>query len=222
MLGAQLGFALAEPDIAVLDHPLNHKHGRAAQLQQWRLQSAGRSDWGATPVLLVVEDSVRPMKERLQAYHQLCATAGALPSPQVLNVDHGRKRFLLFALASGAGEGPCVTPALAWIDTPAIDAAVSGKIEVSGWAFKDGAGVAAVEITLDGRTLTAADYGALEPKVASFWKISSDPQQPNVGFRATIDLSGFAAGQHWLGLRIHGRDGSVEDWPEQPVRIDPR
>jgi 4-amino-4-deoxy-L-arabinose transferase-like glycosyltransferase len=219
MLGAQLGFALDEPDIVVLDHPLNHKHGRAAQLQQWHLQSAGRKDWGATPVLLVVEDTVRPLKERLLAYHELCETVGGLPTPRVLNVDHGRKRFLLFALADSAKAGPCSTPALAWIDTPAIDAKVSGKIDVSGWAFKDGIGVAGVDLTLDGRTIATADYGSAEPRIAAFWRISSDPQQPNVGFRTSIDLTATAPGTHWLGLRIHGRDGSVEDWPEQPLQV---
>ena len=41
-----------------------------------------------------------------------------------------------------------------------------------------------------------------------------------VGFRATLDLQGSAPGTAWLGLVIHGRDGSVEAWPEQPVRIE--
>ena len=222
MLGAQLGFALGEPDIPVLDHPLNHKHGRAAQLQQWRLQSAGRQDWGAAPVLLVVEDTVRPLKDRLLAYHDLCKTVGGLPPPRVLNVDHGRKRFLLFALVDSKDVGTCVAPALAWIDSPAIDADASGTLAVSGWAFKDGIGIAGVDVTVDGRAIATADYGAAEPKVAGYWKISSDPRQPNVGFRKTIDLSGVAPGRHWLGLRLHGRDGSLEDWPEQPLRIDPR
>ncbi|HMB42996.1 MAG TPA: glycosyltransferase family 39 protein, partial [Luteimonas sp.] len=218
MLGAQLGFALDQPDIAVLDHPLNHKHGRAAQLQQWHLQSAGRQDWGATPVLLVVEDTVRPLKERLLPYHQLCETVGGLPAPRVLNVDHGRKRFLLFALTGSADTKTCIAPALAWIDTPAIDAKVSGKVDVSGWAFKDGIGIAGVDLTLDGKTIASANYGSAEPRVAAFWKISSDPQQPNVGFRASIDLTATAPGTHWLGLRVHGRGGSEEDWPEQPLR----
>ena len=222
MLGAQLGFALGEPDIPVLDHPLNHKHGRAAQLQQWKLQSAGKQEWGTTPVLLVVEDTVRPMKDRLLAYHELCRTVGPLPPPRVLNVDHGRKRFLLFTLAGNGNSSACATPALAWIDTPAIGAKASGKLDVAGWAFKDGAGVTSVELMLDARSVSATTYGGAEPKVAQFWKISSDPQQPNVGFRGSIDLSSLAPGRHWLGLRIHGRDGSVEDWPEQPLRVDSR
>ena len=27
------------------------------------------------------------------------------------------------------------------------------------------------------------------------------------------------SGRHWLGLRLHGRDGSVEDWAEQPIDL---
>ena len=29
-----------------------------------------------------------------------------------------------------------------------------------------------------------------------------------------------ARGVHWLGLRLHGRDGSVEDWPEQRIVVE--
>src|SRR5690606_23604415 len=51
-IGAELGFVMEDPDIAVLDHPLNHKHGRAQQLRLWNLQrDDGR---GAGPALLVV------------------------------------------------------------------------------------------------------------------------------------------------------------------------
>jgi hypothetical protein len=38
-----------------------------------------------------------------------------------------------------------------------------------------------------------------------------------VGFRAHV--TGAAEGTHWLGLRLHGADGSVEDWAEQRIVI---
>ena len=38
-IGAELGFALQDPGIAVLPHPLNRKHGRAPQLQLWGLRA---------------------------------------------------------------------------------------------------------------------------------------------------------------------------------------
>ncbi len=42
---------------------------------------------------------------------------------------------------------------------------------------------------------------------------------PAVGFEAKVDATALPPGKHWLGLRLHGRDGSVEDWSEQPLRI---
>ncbi|WP_407354484.1 glycosyltransferase family 39 protein [Luteimonas sp. R10] len=221
-IGAELGFALGDPRIAVLDHPLNRAHGRAPQLRLWGLQTRGRADWGDAPVLLVVGASDVPYRQLLRRYHALCERAGPLPPPRVLNIDHGAQRFLLFALdgAGGGGERPCSTPALAWIDAPAAGAAVQRPFEVQGWAFKDGTGLDRVEVTLDGAVVAEAEYGLPAPGVAGYWEISNDPEHPNVGFRATVDAAApVRPGRYWLGLRLHGRDGSVEQWREQPVTI---
>lgn len=219
MLGAQLAFALRQPELTVLDHPLNHKHGRALQLALWKLDT--RLDQPPLiPRLLVTEDSATPLRKRLARYHDLCEQAGALPPPQVLNVDHGRKRFLLFALGATSGaKKACVPPALAWVDLPAPRAVVGTNFEVAGWAFKDGVGIERVEITLDGSVVATADYGIASPQVAAYWRISTDPAHPRVGFHARIDVAATAAGDHWLGLVLHGRDGSIERWPEQRLRI---
>jgi 4-amino-4-deoxy-L-arabinose transferase-like glycosyltransferase len=223
MLGAQLGFATNDADIPVLDHPLNHKHGRAAQLQAWALQRDRLPD---APILLVVEDTARPLKARLAGYHELCDRTDALPPPRVVNVDHGRKRFLMFELPAGrpeeVAEMACVTPALAWIDTPLPGARASGSLRVEGWAFKDGDGLHAVEVTLDDRVLGIAEYGLANPGVADYWRISTDPNHPRVGFAATLDLTGIAPGTHWLGLRLHGTDGTIEDWPQQRLEVGTR
>jgi hypothetical protein len=216
MLGAQLSLALDRDDIPVLEHPLNAKHGRAVQLADWGLLSAGRADWGAEPVLLVVEDTARPLKLRLQGYRDLCRQSGGLPAPQVLNVDHGRKRFLLFRIA--APSSGCVTPALAWIQAPAPGERVGGQFSVEGWALKQGAAVARVEVLVDGRPVAVADYGQSRPDVLDYWGLEG--ADAGVGFSARLDLSGHAPGEAWLGLLIHGQDGSVEAWPEQMIRIE--
>lgn len=220
-VGAELGFALDDATIPVLEHPVNHHHGRAPQLRLWGLQTPGRAAWGEAPVLLVVGASEVPYKDLLGRYHDLCAMVGPLPPPRVLNVDHGRQRFLLFKLdqADGArsrGE-PCVAPAMAWLDRPQSGALVPRSFEIEGWAFKDGVGLEKVEVLIDGEVIANADYGLPSPGVAVYWRISSDPQHPQVGLRGRVDLGDIAAGRHWLGLRLHGRDGSVEDWPEQPI-----
>jgi 4-amino-4-deoxy-L-arabinose transferase-like glycosyltransferase len=222
-IGAQLGFALGDPGIPVLEHPLNRAHGRAPQLQLWGLHARDRGDWGDAPALLVVGATDVPYKHLLRHYHALCAMVGPLPPPRVVKVDHGRTRYLLFALAgkpSGKPTSACIAPALAWIDVPAAAARVGDRFEVEGWAFKDGVGIDRVEILLDGRVVADANYGLPAPKVAEFWQVSTDPQHPDVGFRAEVDARGLAPGRYWLGLRLHGRDGSIEEWSEQPLRIE--
>lgn len=220
-IGAELGFALEDPDIQVLDHPLNRKHGRAPQLRLWGLQSDGRADWGETPVLLVVGASEVPYRNLLARYHWLCRQVGPLPAPQVVNVDHGRQRFLLFRLSEKAPgkDAPCTAPAMAWVDAPVSGAAVGRVFDVRGWAFKDGVGLKRVEVLLDGKPTAQARYGLPSPGTARYWKISTDPNHPKVGFHVQVDASAFPSGRHWLGLRLHGSDGSVEDWSEQPIDL---
>ncbi len=217
-IGAELGFALGDPRIPVLDHPINHKHGRAPQLRLWGLHTPGREAWGDAPVLLVVGATEVKYRDLLERYHRLCAMVGPLPPAQVLNIDHGRQRFLLFAL-EGRREGACATPSMAWVDAPVAGARVGRRFDVHGWAFKDGAGLAGVEVTLDGQVVASATYGRDFPGLQGVWPMSNDPQHPKVGFAASADLRGrdFPAGPHWLGLRLHGHDGSVEEWSEQPI-----
>jgi hypothetical protein len=215
-LAAQLAFALRRRDVGVLEHPLNHKHGRAAQLRLWgQLVDTAPS----TPAWIALDDSASPLRDRLSGYHRLCAMFGVLPPPQVLSVDHGRKRYLLYRYDPARARAGCVAPALAWFDAPARDALLPRRFEARGWAFKDGAGLERVQVLLDGRVVAQADYGRPMPNVAAYWRVSTDPAQPRVGFGARVDASGVAAGRHWLGLRLYGRDGGVEDWPEQPVRF---
>ena len=215
-IGAELGFAFNDPQIEVLDHPLNHKHGRAPQLRLWNLENDGRRE---RPALLVVGHGDVQYKSLLQHYHQLCEKLGPLPPPRVVNVDHGRQRFLLFTLPAQRAEGACVAPAFAWIDSPAGKATVGQHFVVEGWGFKEGVGLQDIEVLLDGKVVGTANYGSPSPGTAAYWKFSKDPNHPDVGFHAQVDASSVGPGRHWLGLRLYGADGSVEDWPEQPVVI---
>jgi hypothetical protein len=212
MLGAQLAFALDRPGLPIRDHALNHKHGRSAQLQLWQHAAPPPRNG-----VLVVEDSAVAPRLRLQHYQSLCRQLGRMGSPRVMSVDHGRKRFLLLDLESATAG--CVLPALAWIDTPRRGEPVPRDFVVEGWAFKDGAGVAQIDITIDGVVVASADYGMVRPHVAEYWQHSADPAHPNVGFRAQVAAGDLGAGTHWLGLVVHGRDGSSETWPEQRIEL---
>lgn len=217
-IGAELGFLLDDPRIAVLDHPLNHHHGRAPQLALWGLQHDGARD---APMLLVVAATDVKFREELAYFQQLCGQVGPLPPPRVLNIDHGRQRFLLFALPAQRGDGACVTPALANIDAPAAGARVERRFKVSAWAAKDVVGVRRVEVLLDGRVVaTARRVGANPWVVDDFLQgRSRDPAVPQVQFAAEVDASALPAGTHWLGLRVTGGDSAVEDGPTQPVQL---
>ena len=221
-IGAELGFALGDPSIEVLEHPVNRAHGRAPQLRLWGLESTGATDRGDDPVLLVVGASEIEYKYLLLRYRALCRRFGPLPPPRVVSVDHGRTRFLLFPLGQRKAADPaeaCTLPALAWFDAPRQDEAVGRNVLVAGWAFKDGVGIDRVEITLDGEVLAEAEYGTERAYVAEYWKISADPAHPRVGFETRVELPEGTRGVHWLGLRLHGRDGSVEPWPELRIRV---
>ena len=102
-LGAQLAFALGRRDVQVLDHPLNHKHGRAAQLQLWGVQVEAAP---ATPAWIVFDDGAMKPKWRAQQYGRACQLFGMLSPPKVLRVDRGRKRYLLFRF-DPATRAPC-------------------------------------------------------------------------------------------------------------------
>jgi 4-amino-4-deoxy-L-arabinose transferase-like glycosyltransferase len=220
-VGAELGFALHDPRIAVLDHPLNHAHGRAPQLGLWELQADAVPE---TPSLLVLAPGDVPFKHLLERYEALCAVLGPLPPPaRTVLVDHGAQRFLLFRLPARPPSPPspaaaCIAPALAWIDAPAPGQEMPLRFEVRGWAFKQGVGLSRVEVTLDGAVVAEADYGSPFDVSGPFPQVA-DPHTPRLGFSATVDLPSSQAGHRWLGLRLHGSDGSVEDWPQQAVRI---
>ncbi|PBS13674.1 hypothetical protein CMZ82_02505 [Lysobacteraceae bacterium NML93-0792] len=219
-IGAELGFALGDPRIRVLDHPLNRHHGRAPQLALWGLQLDGREDLGGRPALVVVGASDVKFSALLDRYQILCSRFGSLPVTRVVNADRGAQRFVLSRIAPAAPVAPCVTPAVAHIDVPAAGARASGVVDVSGWAVKDVSGIESIEVTLDGVPVAEARYGQPNGWVAGFLQNEArDPSLPDVGFSARMDLGDRAPGLYWLGLRITGRDGSVEDWAQQPLRV---
>ncbi|TZF84198.1 ArnT family glycosyltransferase [Cognatilysobacter lacus] len=218
-LGAELGFALDDPDIVVLDHPLNRKHGRAPQLHLWGLDQDPRAMLAKGPVLLAVGVSEVEFKNVHRRNLELCQRVGPLPAARVLNVDHGQQRIALFRL-DRPSSGACTAPAIAWFDRPSIGEHVRDRIDVRGWAFRQGVGLSRVEATFDGRVVGEMRYGLPYPGLDKSWPGLVDPNAPRLGFAGSVDVRGVGAGRHWLGLRLHGRDGAVESWPEVPVVVE--
>jgi 4-amino-4-deoxy-L-arabinose transferase-like glycosyltransferase len=223
-IGAELGFLLGDPDIAVLDHPLNHKHGRAPQLRLWGLQAPGPGARLQRPALLVLGATDVKFSDLPERFRFACDAAGPLPMPVAVDVDHGAQRFLLFPLrAEAGGDGAtCIPPAVASISLPQAGATVRMPFTVEGWAVKDIVGVARVTVTLDGKPVAIAEHGIANAWVPRFWQgRSRDPGIDHAAFSARIDVPGIAPGRHWLGLVLEGGDGSRETWSGPAVGIAP-
>lgn len=206
-VGAELGFRLHRADIEVLPSPLNERHGRSEQLHDWGLI------YGPTrprPGLLILAPSELPYRTLLARYHFICDLLGPLPPAQTVMTLHGDQRFLVFRLSPLRPSGCCTTPVMAWIDTPKANSLVQQSLDVRGWAFKDGVGVAQVRVFIDGQFYGQAQYG-LYRDIRRFWPQSTDPYHPTVGFSIRLPVAKMATGRHWLSIQVIGRDGGVED-----------
>ena len=221
-IGAELGFLLGDPDIAVLDHPLNHKHGRAPQLRLWGLQAPAPGARLQRPALLVLGATDVKFSDLPDRFRFACNVAGSLPTPAAVDVDHGAQRFLLFPLRAGAQGATCIPPAVASIAVPQAGATVRMPFTVEGWAVKDLAGVARVTVTLDGKPVAVARHGIANAWVPRFWQgRSHDPGLAHAAFSARVDVPGIAPGRHWLGLVLEGGDGSRDTWSGPSVLVAP-
>ena len=213
MLGAQLAWALGRSDVAVAPHPLNAKHGRAVQLRDWGLLLERRPPG---PVLLVVEDTARPAKDRLLGYRGLCDWARRLPPADVVLADGGRKRLLLFRLGADAdaeAAPACTLPALGWIEAPGPGDSVRGDLTVRGWALVPGGRVSAVEVRVDGQVAGRVVPDQPRPDVLTYWGLTQDPR---VGFSLVLPRPA-ARGRVRLGLVVVTPDGRRDALPTQAL-----
>ena len=107
MLAAELDFALdGGRAVYALDHPINAKHGRSAQLAAWQRGEAALNQPGRRRVLLVAEPSARRERDRAAWMRSLCARVAGLAPVAALDLYDGRKRYRWFAGNTGATDAP--------------------------------------------------------------------------------------------------------------------
>jgi hypothetical protein len=98
MLAAELDFALdGSRKVYSLDHPLNAKHGRVAQLALWGRDEAGLRALGPRSLLLVAEPTARRERDRAAWMQSLCTRADGLVAVSALDLYDGRKRYRWFS-----------------------------------------------------------------------------------------------------------------------------
>lgn len=210
MLAAQLGWALPEePPVWVLDHPLNHKHGRAAQLQTWGIDEEALLREPPAESLLVVEETALKLKDRLAWQHRLCSRFPGLRWIDELQVNRGHKRFLMFRWVPGAAD-QCSFAPLLYVDqdTGQLD----GQARLLGWAIADGVGVQSVALVRSDHVLAEARYGTLLEGVQAQWPYSTDPMHPYVGFELLLP-KGLDLDDAALRLRVTSRNERHRDFP---------
>lgn len=94
MLAAEIDYALdGTRPIYSLDHPLNSKHGRAAQLGVWQLDEAGLALEKQRKLLVVVEESAARERDQGAWLGSLCQRIGQLTPLARLDLFGGAKRF---------------------------------------------------------------------------------------------------------------------------------
>ena len=171
------------------------------------------------PVLLVVGASEVEYKNLLSQYHALCNRLGPLPPPRVVNVDHGSQRFLMFALDGKPRAGVCTTPAMAWLDQPVNERLSPHRSRCRDGRSRMASGCKASTSCSTARRSRVRQYGLENRGVAWFLEGSTtrNSRASDSGRPSTWDRC--RAGRHWLGLRLTGRDGSIEDWSEQPITV---
>jgi 4-amino-4-deoxy-L-arabinose transferase-like glycosyltransferase len=198
-LAAQLDRALA-PAVPVfsLDHPLNHKHGRAAELARAGRDEAAHAALAPASTLLVVELSASRLRERSHWLARLCQRFPRARWLGERQIGAGEKRLLLLH-AGGDRPGLCAPGVVAYLEQPRPGA-------VQGWALAPGSGVAALRLRVAGRLLPL-QHGMPLPSLAGQLGETGDPAFPRVGFRGQLP-DDLPPGRHWLWLqaRTPGRD----------------
>jgi 4-amino-4-deoxy-L-arabinose transferase-like glycosyltransferase len=210
MLAAQLGWASPESQtVWVLDHPLNHKHGRAAQLLSWGVDEETLQQMPAAESLLVIEETALKLKDRLAWQHRLCDRFPGLQWIDDAQVNHGHKRFLMFHWWPEA-VGDCEFPPLLYVERHRGERDDAWRLH--GWAIADGAGVQSVALVQGDHVLAQAHYGSLLEGVKAQWPYSTDPSHPHVGFEL-VPPDGLSLENADLRLRVTTRGARQRDFP---------
>ncbi|WP_213370249.1 Ig-like domain-containing protein [Mesobacillus boroniphilus] len=101
------------------------------------------------------------------------------------------------------------------IDTPAINAVISGDTTVRGWAL-DGLGVSKLEILADGKVMGQAQYGLERLDVL---KAYPEYGNTNSGYSYTLNTKLLNNGTHTISLRLTNSEGTSADVKSVTVNV---
>jgi FlaG/FlaF family flagellin (archaellin) len=106
-------------------------------------------------------------------------------------------------------------PAFGTLDSPTQDQKVTGTINVSGWAL-DGAGVAQLDVLVDGVVKGQAVYNDARPDVANAFPAYNNR---NSGFHYSLDTTSLSLGTHSITIRDTSLNGSQTNIASKTINI---
>jgi len=107
MLAAELDFAFDGSVVVYsLDHPINAKHGRAAQLALWQRDEATLARLPPRAVLIVAEPTARRERERGAWMESLCTRVSKPHLVVARDLYDGRKRYRWYRAVSRVDLAP--------------------------------------------------------------------------------------------------------------------
>lgn len=222
---AQVGFAGLDNRLYTIDTDKSVSDGRLTQLQLWRMDLQGLRESRASNALFITEDSTLEVEQKHALLETICQNSAATSYLGDLTLFGGDKRFSYYLSENiGSTQGdtshPCPYPMRAWIDAPLADAALTGEVQITGWAFSEDVGVDSVEVLIDDVVVGRASYGGNRQDVVNVMGVDNEPNAPNFGFSMTLDTRSLANGRHKLALAIHNRAGATLRYGQRRVHIE--
>ena len=222
---AQLQYADVAGGAFTLDMDKAVRDGRFRQFELWGRTGEFVRRRPGDPMLFITEDSALNVGQKHELISRACGLADSLEQIDQLSLFEGDKRFSFYRGRVSAGidaqaASPCPWPPRAWIDRPAPGAILSGTTAVSGWAYNEDLGVERVLLLLDGAVVAETEYGQPRPDVVEAEDLRTDPNQPNLGFQAEMDVAELASGRRELSIRIIDSRGNATDYGRREVLLE--
>ena len=131
-----------------------------------------------------------------------------------LTVTYEDKTLVIPVQAQVKEETPL--PARGEVERPANNATVAGQVLVEGW-YLDPAGVAKIEVQLDGTRLGDAQYGLARRDIETAYP---DYRNPAAGFQFLFQTNADQEGSHVLKVIATSKDGTEHVLAERTILVE--
>jgi len=227
--GAQIEFGVEQAfDVFNIDDDKAARDGRIVQYELWQNNKNGLLNHSGQNALFITEDSTLTIDDKLAVMRRACSIFQQLVFIDQLTLFAGDKSFSFYhgihingamGPAAGIQGSSCPVPSQAWLDQPVAEAELSGIVQVTGWAFNDGGGIKNIQLLANGTSAIGLHRTIPRNDVIEIFKVEHDPNQPFVGFGASLDTSLLPNGPVDLVVEVTANSGETQRFRETAVYI---